>query len=382
MGILIATDLVVTSFRRKRETISFLTSQNEALLKKVHSINEENKHLHVRNNQLSKISGENEIIYKKLTENFAEGLNYISELASDYQTLRYEIAAKYVETKKHPAPKEAERIRNLRSETQSYIREMKIMKYKYEYLFKLFPDLELYVDNLATIKEMGEFNDLVELEENVDRTRHYLTTEEWDKLSVDDRNQLALDRYIAGRKNLWEIGRDYEMFIGHEYEKNGWDIEYIGIEQKLKDLGRDIIAKKDGITLIIQCKYWAEYKQIHEKHIAQLYGTTVEYILSSKSSDFVVPVLITNIKVSDEARSFAKYLKVDIIESKKLEPFPRIKCNINKDEDGRETRIYHLPMDQKYDYTKISKPGEFFSFTVKEAASKGFRRAFRWYGNG
>ncbi|PLX05703.1 MAG: hypothetical protein C0596_19085 [Marinilabiliales bacterium] len=60
--------------------------------------------------------------------------------------------------------------------------------------------------------------------------------------------------------------------------------------------------------------------------------------------------------------------------------FPRIKCNINKDENGNETRIYHLPMDQQYDRTKIDKKGELFAFTVKEAMDNGFRRAKRYFG--
>jgi len=36
-------------------------------------------------------------------------------------------------------------------------------------------------------------------------------------------------------------------------------------------------------------------------------------------------------------------------------------------------------MDQQYDLVKINQPGECFAFTVEEAESLGFRRAFKWH---
>ncbi len=63
-------------------------------------------------------------------------------------------------------------------------------------------------------------------------------------------------------------------------------------------MGRDLIAKKGNIIHIIQCKYWAKHKQIHEKHITQLYGTTIAYGLSQNKEIKVVPVFLTNINFS------------------------------------------------------------------------------------
>ena len=74
----------------------------------------------------------------------------------------------------------------------------------------------------------------------------------------------------------------------------------------------------------------------------------------------------------------ATALSVEIIENEPLGEFPRIKCNINNDEFGSQTKIYHLPMDQQYDRTIIgNRIGEFHAFTVKEAEDAGFRRAFK-----
>jgi hypothetical protein len=104
-------------------------------------------------------------------------------------------------------------------------------------------------------------------------------------------------------------------------------------------------------------------------------------LFNKHSNKTVIPILITNTKLSDTAKIFAKYLKVEFIESKELGEYPRIKCNTNRDSNGYETKIYHLPFDQLYDRTKISRKGDFYAFTVKEAMRFGFRRAKKHLGN-
>jgi len=320
-------------------------------------------------------------LFEKVKDQNNESLEYICSLMADHLTLQYEISAEYLRTKKHPARKEAKRIGELREDTKVIVQTNKLLQYKYEYLFQLFPDLELYVDDVESIAELGNLNNLQELEHAVDRTRHYLSRDEYRNLSEDERNQLALERYVQSEKSKWQIGRDYELFIGYEYERDGWSVDYFGIDKQLEDMGRDLIATKGDLIHVVQCKYWARRKVIREKHIAQLYGTTVQFILSSSLMKNIVPVLVTNITLSETAKSFAEYLDVKVVENKEISEFPRIKCNVNRDEFGSDTRIYHLPMDQQYDRTKIFKPGEFFAFTVREAVDAGFRRAWRWHGD-
>jgi len=67
------------------------------------------------------------------------------------------------------------------------------------------------------------------------------------------------------------------MYVGYLYEQQGYSVEYKGIIDGFDDLGRDIIAQKGNEVCIIQCKYWAQYKEIREPHIFQLFGTTMEY---------------------------------------------------------------------------------------------------------
>lgn len=210
-----------------------------------------------------------------------------------------------------------------------------------------------------------------------DPARHWLTAAEYDKLPTAEKYQLALDRYWKRKKSKWEIGRDYERYIGYKYETQGLQVYYQGIIEGLVDLGRDLIATRDNCAEIVQCKYWSKEKQIHEKHIFQLHGTAIAYKIDNPKME-VSSALITSTILSDRAKQFANALNIRYLEEQPLDIYPCIKCNVSR-RDG--TKIYHLPFDQQYDRTLIEEErNERYVETVKEADELGFRRAFRWRG--
>ena len=141
--------------------------------------------------------------------------------------------------------------------------------------------------------------------------------------------------------------------------------------------------KNNNKTIIIQCKYWSKNKIIHEKHIAQLFGTVTKYKIDNPNEKNVVGLFVSHTILSDEAKIFANVLGIQIKENVELGEFPMIKCKNDRDKEWNyETKIYHLPMDQQYDNTKINpKNGDFYSFTIIEAEEKGYRRAYKWSGN-
>lgn len=303
----------------------------------------------------------------KLIKERCDYYPHIAAVIADLKTIHYKKSAQYLETKKNPAFLEAQRIKALRAETQAIIRHNKVLEYRMAYIQELFPNIN---DIFERDFEESEFE--LETEENTDRVRLFISEEEYRKLSVTERNQRALDNYIANRKSKWQVGRDYEMYIGYLYEREGYKVKYTGIIEKLEDMGRDLIATKGNDVLIVQCKNWAQEKTIHEKHIFQLYGTVVMFGLNSKKN--VKGIFVTTTKLSETAKQVAEYLSITVIENKSLGEFPRIKCHINK-KSGE--KIYHLPFDQQYDATVIDGNGECYAFTVKEAEEKGFRRAFK-----
>lgn len=75
-------------------------------------------------------------------------------------------------------------------------------------------------------------------------------------------------------------GEEYERRVGEEYEKEGYIIEYRGINKNLNDFGIDLIAIKENETLLIQCKNWtneSKYK-IREKEVKEFYGACNFYL--------------------------------------------------------------------------------------------------------
>lgn len=228
-----------------------------------------------------------------------------------------------------------------------------------------------------------------DFDENKDAASFWLSKDEFTQLTSQEKYQLALERYKKRVKTNAEIGRDYERYVGYQYETQGYAVEYRGIVDGFEDRGRDLLCHKNGKTLVVQCKYWSKKKTIHENHINQLFGTTLKYFLEQHPRatfyDFftalekrtIAPVFVTSTTLSETAAEFASSLNISVAENKSLGDYPIIKCNINR---STGEKIYHLPFDQQYDKVKISGKGECYAMTVAEAEEKGFRRAKRWLG--
>ncbi len=316
--------------------------------------------------------------YKKLIESNVTAMPWLAGMMGDFMTYELEHMAKGLEWGyDQQRLKKVASIRDIRAEAAHFVAQGKEAIYQLEYLRALFPNIDDYLET--------DYKDIFVQEDisDFDPVRKYLSKEEWSSMSDTAKNQLALDRYIKQQKSKWQIGRDYELSVAYEYSQNGYYVDTYGSYMQFEDHGRDLIAKKGEEICIIQCKYWSNSKVIHEKHIYQLYGTVVSFCIENRNTaSNVKGVFVTNIKLTPFARQAAKYLNITVVENHEFVEFPRIKCNIGKDEFGLTTYIYHLPMDAMYDRVKICKKGEFYAFTVKEAEKAGFRRAYRWHGNG
>lgn len=310
-----------------------------------------------------------------------EGFPWLAQAYADYLHLQDLAKADYLQWKSHPAPIAAERVREVASQRRVAEKLYRVLKYKLEYYENLFPwlvdftgeDVDDLIRQITERKERGK----EELEEPDDPVKKWLTQAEYSRLSTVERNQRALDRYWRKKKSKWEIGRDYERYIGYLYESRGYAVYYQGIVEGLADLGRDLICRKDSWVEIVQCKYWSKEKQIHEKHIFQLLGTVIAYRIDYPKAR-VTPWFITSTTLSETAKRFAKELDIRWAENYPLKPYPCIKCNVSR-RDG--TKIYHLPFDQQYDRALIEEErNECYVETVREAEALRFRRAFRWRG--
>jgi hypothetical protein len=324
-----------------------------------------------------------------LAQQKSAGFPWLAEAYSEYFLLQQLKEAETLETKKHPAVRSAERIREIARDRRVVEQKLRVFQGIIAYWIELFPFLEDWLGDdvdeellrrLLSKNIEAPFKDVPDFGEDPVRIMlNRLSDDEYRKLSTAERNQRALDAWRARPKTKWQIGREYERYIGYLCESHGYNVYYQGILEGYDDLGRDLIARKADGTLIIQCKCWSRHKQIHEKHVNQLFGTSVKYVLDHPG-DRVVPVLYTSTELTDRARQFAAHLRVQVKEGFPLKDYPCVKCNVSR---ATGERIYHLPFDQQYDTTQIEpNRGECYVGTVAEAETLGFRRAWRWHGEG
>ena len=226
--------------------------------------------------------------------------------------------------------------------------------------------------------------EFLDTSDSSDPASDWLSKDEWERLSPVDRYQRALDRYSKRRKSNWEVGRDFERFVGFQLEKQGYRVIYHGAIKGFDDFGRDLIATDwTGKVLLVQCKRWSTHKVIPEAVLFQLFGTTVSYFVEKNGSaptdlslifNRIEPWLYSTTAVAPRIRDIALVMGVRIKDDVVADDWPMVKCNIA--DDGE--RIYHLPMDQQYDRVEIAKKGECYVHTVAEAENLRFRRAKKW----
>jgi hypothetical protein len=300
------------------------------------------------------------------------GYDHVAQAWAEWELARAERDARYLQNKKHPARSAAEVVREKGREMAELRRRMKVAEYLtalYEFHFPWlaeFRDVEAELDYVASAESD---------EPREDPVSRLLSKEEWAALSTAERNQLALERYLHSRQTPWQIGRDYERYVGYLREQVGCTVTYHGIIKGFEDLGRDVLAERDGTIEVIQCKRWAQHKVIHEKHVFQLFGTMVAAQIENPGKT-VTGTFTTTTSLSERAREFARVLEIHVEENFPLADYPRIKCNIAR--RGGE-RIYHLPFDQQYDTTVVEPGrGECYVATAAAAEQLGFRRAWRW----
>ena len=308
----------------------------------------------------------------------------VPQMYADIHTTIFDDIALWMRSKQRPAHKSAEIVSELKKQYHSYIYLYKEMEYKYNFLINVFPELKKYVDDDEALTCLSDCEDKDDFAGHQDRVLQWLSQDEYNSLSENERNQLALDRYKQRKKSKWEIGMEYELYIGYLLRTKGYIVKQFGIEKSFNDLGRDIIAEKtydDGsrVCYIVQCKNWSQETVLHENVVCQLFGTTLEYKIRHNDELFanitnVVPLLVTTTQLSETAKEFARRLGVKVKQQVRLGEYPMIKCNI-------DSHIYHLPFDQQYYTTRIVEAkGEKFVWTVKEAVNEGYRRAVRWTG--
>lgn len=356
VGVLLGVDT-----RQLRDEVSFFVENRQAYMREKADIIKKRKMLH------------------HLEHTQDQTYSWLAKLRADVYEAVDEQYVTYLLSKNRPAIQTAAEVKRvIYGELRESRERAKQLEYQLHFYESIFPWLEDYKD----ISPLDAFTyeqsaaDVPQDEDHQYQYKDYISQKEWFDLSEQERYQLILERYIAKKKTNWEIGIEYERYVGYLCEKHGYSVTYNGARTKLEDMGRDLILRRDDEVILIQCKRWALKKTVHENHVFQLAGSVFEYQCQHPQLS-VSGVLVTSTTLSDIATHCADALGIKVCSGVQFQEYPRIKCNIGRD----GSRIYHLPVDQQYDNVVIDADGEFYAATVAEAESAGFRRAYRWRGS-
>ena len=308
------------------------------------------------------------------TSGFPTLFNYI-EL---YDKIIDDYVSNTLVDKVRPAARAAEEVKDQSKRRRDAEKELRITQQIINFYEELEPSLVEYKN-----EEFGNIEEILKEwteEEKADPVSYFISKDDYRKLPSAERNQLALEKYWTRPHSKWHVGIMYERYVGYIYEKEGYTVNYHGAKEGKRDMGRDLIASKGNLVVVIQCKYWSQFKSVFENEIFQFFGTVFQYKKQNKGKR-VRGIFYTTTKVSDLARDFAEELGIELKENFKMDKtYPCIKCNVS---GVNKTKIYHLPFDQQYDHVLIEpKKGEFYCKTAQEAEKNGFRRAWRWGGQG
>lgn len=360
VGALIGYDLVPLS-----NQVSNLLAQRDALQSEQKKLNKLRVSLQAERSDLDSLRAED-----------CQRYPWLSKLYADYYDAFNGTLETRLRTKRPPAAKAADDVSTLRRETQQILQQSKMNEYQLHFYEALFPWLEEFKeltpqDAYLSQSTLSDDPDAMDEYDNV--LKSLLSPDECQQPSACKKYQLALDRYQRRPKTNWEIGIEYERYIGYLCEQVGYRVQYTGAKLGLEDMGRDLVLSGENKKIVVQCKRWSRDKRIHEKHIFQLFGTSI--LLETQSPGVqVISVFVTTASLSETARLCASRLGVKVHENISMQPYPVIKCNISHTGE----KIYHLPFDQQYDRVIVDTArGEFFASTVSDAEAAGFRRAFR-----
>ena len=173
-----------------------------------------------------KLDEQEDFIHKLLNSNPATAPFFAKQFA-DYLHLQDLKDVNYLQAKPHPAFTAAEKVREIAAQKRTLQQQCKLQEYQltlYETIFPWLSDFkEISSEDLQQFAESE-----IAPESEYSSLKKWLSPQEYRSLSSADRLQLALERYSKRQKSNWQIGIEYERYVGYCYEKKGYRVRYNG----------------------------------------------------------------------------------------------------------------------------------------------------------
>ncbi|GEM_PF-5275970 len=170
-----------------------------------------------------------------------------------------------------------------------------------------------------------------------------------------------------------DYGFQYERYVGHLFEANGYRVEYTGIRKGVEDGGIDLVARAPRKIRLIQCKRWRIPVGIDV--ISRLHGAVDRFIWEERQGKparcrtNICGVLFSSGPLTDDAKALATHLGILSQENHPYRPYPAIKGKRITPNAGKIL----MPFDASYDKTTMDlSRGDCFFSSPKDAFLRCF----------
>ena len=170
-----------------------------------------------------------------------------------------------------------------------------------------------------------------------------------------------------------DYGRQYERFVGYQFEKRGFCVNYQGIRKGLEDGGLDLVARDPRIIRLVQCKRWR--MPVNSDVISRLQGAVERFVFEERQGKSSVMrtsirgVLATTGEVDEDAKKLAEHFGIYLMPSLQFESYPAIKAQRITADGGR----FLLPFSSGYDQMRMNlNAGDCFQQSIRGAFLNGF----------
>ncbi len=280
-------------------------------------------------------------------------------------------------------------VREMASQRRIAEEKLRLATYLLEYYECLFPRLAEFrdsgIDELIADREKALMEQL-----HMDPIGNWLSDRETRELPPTVQLQTAVARFQAARTSKWQLDQDYERFLAHRYETQGWQVRFIALQEEFPEFLRVLLALKGGQTWLIQGRHTPFQPLFIEKLLLNFFFLGVEtvrnlraqnpgdlslgdYLRALETGTFKL-VFVTSQVLPESAQALARLLNITVDTGQAPEPFPAVKGR--QDASTGERRLY-LPFDREYDNLNIEETTEAYFATVAEAEAAGFKRVIK-----
>ena len=176
---------------------------------------------------------------EKLMKLKVKNISVLAKHIADEELVNDKLRESMLCDKNRPALKAAEVVSEISREKHTLNLRLKEAEYLVKYYEQAAPWLAEAEDDYID-PELNKTG-IEDFDENKDAASFWLSKDEFTQLTSQEKYQLALERYKKRAKTKAEIGRDYERYVGYQYETKGYAVEYRGIVDGFEDRGRDLL---------------------------------------------------------------------------------------------------------------------------------------------